>query len=85
MPRNKYSSSNEDEDQTTKTAHSNNKVARGMRKLSGTSYNAMPGRILQADTYRPTRSSSRLGRNRNVQEFGNLVADLRHEQRNFGN
>ena len=70
------SDEDEDEDQATKNARSNNKVARVMRKLSGTSYNAMPGRVLQAGKYRPTRSSSRLGRNRNVQEFANLVTDF---------
>ena len=47
-----------------------------MRKLSRTSYNEISGRIVQADTYRPTRSSSRLDRNLNVQEFGDLVADF---------
>ena len=57
-------------------ARSNNKVARAMKKLSGTSYNPIPGRVLQAGTYRPTRSSSRLGRNRNVQELANLVSDF---------
>ena len=55
---------------------SNNKVERAMNKLSGTFYNAMPGRILQAGMYRTTRSSSRLGRNRNVQEFANSVTDF---------
>ena len=38
----------EDKDRATKTARSNNKVARAMKKLSGTSYNTMPVRILQA-------------------------------------
>ena len=42
----------------TKIARSNNKVARAMKKLSRTAYNAMPGRLLQAGTYMPTRSSS---------------------------
>ena len=71
------SDEDEDEDQATKIARSNNTVARAMKKLSGTSYNAMPGRILQTGTYnRSTRSSSRLGRNQNVQTFVNLVTDF---------
>ena len=45
--RSECSSSDEDEDQATKTARSNNKVVLAMRKLSGTSYNAMPERILK--------------------------------------
>ena len=77
LSRSKSSSINEDEDQATKTAHSNNKVARAVRKFSGTSYNTMPGRILQAGTHGHTRSSSRLGRNRSVKEYANLVADCR--------
>ena len=76
LSRSECSSSDEDEDQATKVARSNNKVARAMKKLSGTSYNAMPGRVLQAGTYRPTRSSNRLGRNQNVQELANLVTDF---------
>ena len=39
---------NEDEDQATKIVRSNNKVARAMKKLSATSYNAMSGRHVQA-------------------------------------
>ena len=69
-------SSGEDEDQATNTTHSNNKVAHAMKKLSETSYSAMPGKLLQADTFRPTRSSSRLGRNQNVKKFAHLVADF---------
>ena len=76
LSKSKCSSSNEDEDQATKIARSENKVARTMKKLSGTSYNTMLGRVLQAGTYRPTRSSRRLGRNRNVQELANLVTDF---------
>ena len=70
------SSDDEDENQANKTVRSNNKVMRSMKKLSGTSYNPLPGRVLQAGTYRPTRSSSTLGRNRNVREFANLVTDF---------
>ena len=70
------SNDDEDDDQATKIALSKSKVARAMKKLSGTSYNLVPGRVLQADTYRPTWSSSRLGRNQNVQEFANLVSDF---------
>ena len=40
--RSECSSSDEDEDQSTKITRSNNKVAHAMKKLSGTSYNAMP-------------------------------------------
>ena len=76
LSRSKCSSSDEDEDQASKNAPSNNKVARAMKKLSGTSYNKMPGRVLQAGTYKPMRSSSRLGRNQNVQELTNLVTDV---------
>ena len=76
LSRSNSSSSVEDEDQATRTACSNNKVARAMKKISGTSYNTIPGRSLQAGTYMPTRSSSRLGRNQNVQEFANLIADF---------
>ena len=57
LSRSESSSSDEDEDQARKTARSNNKVARAMRKLSRTFYNAMPGRILQAGAYRPTHST----------------------------
>ena len=77
LSRSDSSSNNGDEDQATKTARSNNKVARAMKKLSGTSHNAIPGRVLQAGAYMPTHSSNRLDRNRNVQEeFANLVADF---------
>ena len=58
LSRSDASSSGEDEDQATKTTHSNDKVAHAMKKLSRTSYNAMAGRLLQAGTFRPTRSSS---------------------------
>ena len=70
------SSDDEDENQANKTVRSNNKVMRSMKKLSGTSYNPQPGRVLQAGTYRPTRSSRTLGRNQNVREFANLVTDF---------
>ena len=70
------SDSEDEEDQATKTARSKNKMMRAMKKISGTSYNPLPGRVLQAGTYRPTRSSRKLGRNRNIQEFGNLLTDF---------
>ena len=76
LTRSDSSDEEDDEDQATKIARSKSKVERAMKKLSGTSYNPVPGRVLQAGTYRPTRSSSRLGRNRNVQEFANLVSDF---------
>ena len=76
LTRSDSSDEEDDEDQATKIARSKSKVERAMKKLSGTSYNPMPGRVLQAGTYRPTRSSSRLGRNRNVQELANLVTDF---------
>ena len=70
------SSDSEDEDQANKSACSKNNMMRAMKKISGTSYNPLPGRVLQAGTYRPTRSSRKLGRNQNIQEFGNLVTDF---------
>ena len=80
------SSDSEDEDQANKTARSKNKMMRAMKKISGTSYNPLPGRVLQAGTYRPTHSSRKLGRNRKhsrIWEFSDRFS--RNGQGNFKN